>query len=460
MNKFLPLLATALLAPLSAFADVPESVIQDAFARIDPAVGLVSFSLEITNGASGERSKQDRNALGLVVSPGGLVLTHGHMSLENSDPFNVTVTLGEGPSEKRYDAEVLPKPQDVNVVLLQLKSDTPLNLPHVKFSKESSLDLGASVVLFGMLSESLDFETCIQERRVGAVLDKPRTTYALDDGVRFAFVGGPVIDAQGRIAGVVGFDLSTQEGGDIYVRSGHPLVYQTSLLQPYIDAPPLQKQPETTANDAWLGVFTQPLTEDYAAYWNLPLDGGLIVSTVVPGSPAGRAGLQPGDIITEFAGTPISAKLDRDVLGFTKLVRDAGAGKTVEVKFLRGGQPQAVSLLLETRPRTSQDAEEYEDKTLGMTLRELTADVKIQLNLADDVQGIIVRSVESGSAAQLAKIRPGVILLAFGDTPVRNLEEYRKMMEALSKEKPAEITVFARAGAITGFFRLQPRWEE
>jgi serine protease Do len=292
------------------------------------------------------------------------------------------------------------------------------------------------------------------------VLDKPRTTYALDDGVRFAFVGGPVIDAQGRIAGVVGFDLSTQEGGDIYVRSGHPLVYQTSLLQPYIDAPPLQKQPETTANDAWLGVFTQPLTEDYAAYWNLPLDGGLIVSTVVPGSPAGRAGLQPGDIITEFAGTPISAKLDRDVLGFTKLVRDAGAGKTVEVKFLRGGQPQAVSLLLETRPRTSQDAEEYEDKTLGMTLRELTADVKIQLNLADDVQGIIVRSVESGSAAQLAKIRPGVILLAFGDTPVRNLEEYRKMMEALSKEKPAEITVFARAGAITGFFRLQPRWEE
>ena len=119
-----------------------------------------------------------------------------------------------------------------------------------------------------------------------------------------------------------------------------------------------------------------------------------------------------------------------------------------------------MSLLLETRPRTSQDAEEYEDKTLGMTLRELTADVKIQLNLADDVQGIIVRSVESGSAAQLAKIRPGVILLAFGDTPVRNLEEYRKMMEALSKEKPAEITVFARAGAITGFFRLQPRWEE
>lgn len=458
MNKVFPLLL-ALLAPLAAFADVPEAVIREAYNKIDPAIGLVEFSVEMTNPNSGERSKQDRNALGLVVSRTGLVLTHGHMSLDDSVPFNITVTLGEGATEKRYEAEALPKPEDVNVVFLQLKSDTPLDLPYVRFSQDASLQLGASVVMYGVLAESLDFETCIQERRIGAVLDKPRTTYCLDDAIRFAFVGAPVIDAQGRIAGVVGFDLSTQEGGDIYVRSGHPLIFQSSLLQKYIDNP-LAEKPKDSAGDAWLGVFTQPLTDDFAKYWKLSIDGGLIVSTVVPTSPAGVAGLKSGDIITEFNGTPIRAKMDRDVLGFTKLVRDTGPGKAVEVKFLRDGQPQSVTLTLEVRPRTAQDAAVFEDKTLGLTVRELTADVRIQLNLADDVAGVIVRSVESGSAAQLAKIRPGVILLAFGDRPVRSLEEYQKVMDDIRKEKPAEITVFARAGAVTGFFRVQPRWDE
>lgn len=456
MNKATLLLALAAIAS-SALAEVPAPVVRAAFEKIDPAIALVEFSVEITNPATGERNKQDRNALGLVVSPAGLVMTHGHMKIDNADPFNVTVTLGEGENEKEYEAEVLPKPEDVNIVLLRLVSDAPLNLPYVRFTR-APLGLGDHVVSFGMLAEPLDYTTAMQQRRVGAVLDSPRTTYALDEAVRFGFVGGPVINEQGQVVGVIGFDLSEQEGGDLYIRSGHPLIYQTELFQKYIDNPPVEKAVETP-NDAWLGVFTQPLTEDFARYWDLPLDGGLIVSTVVPGSPAAVAGLQPGDIITQFNGTPIRAKTDRDVLGFTKLVRETGAGATVNIDIVREKQPQSVALTLGTRPRTAQDAPEYEDKLLGITVRELTADVRIQLNLGEDVQGVIVRRVESGSPAQAAKIRPGVILLAFDNAPVGNLEAYKQVTEQIRRARPSEITVFARAGAVTGFFRVQPRWE-
>src|SRR5690606_10217028 len=145
----------------------------------------------------------------------------------------------------------------------------------------------------------------------------------------FGYVGGPVINSAGNIVGVVGFDLSTNEGGDLYTRSGHPLVYQTALFKHYINNPPSKEALDAQETDAFLGVFSQPLTDDLATYWKLPQEGGVVVSTVIDGSPAAEAGLLPGDVIVMFNEVPVRAKLDREIPGFTKIVRDAGIGKAV-----------------------------------------------------------------------------------------------------------------------------------
>ncbi len=436
-----------------------QNQLESIYDRVTPAMGLLKYSSEVTNASNGETSKRDRTALALVVSADGLVMTHGHMKLEGSDPFNITVTLGQGDGEKEYDAVLLKKPDDVNVVFLRLQSDKPLNLPFVTFSPGTSLGLGEPVSLFGLLGETLDYNQGLQVAYVGSVLKKPRMTYCLDGSVRFGFVNGPVVDTSGRLVGVVGFDLSTAEGGDLYVRSGHPLVYQTELFAKYIKNPPSETAIDMGEDHAWLGVFTQPLTDDFAAYWSLKPTGGLIVSTVVPGSPAATMGLRQGDIITQFDGTPVVAKQDRDVMGFTKLVREAGAGKETSMRILRDGAPLELTVKLGVRPRSSQDADEYEDETFGLTVRELTRDVRIRLNLSEDVNGVIVRSVKSGSTAQLGRMQPGVIIMGLGDTPVRNLEEFKSAIALLREAKPAEVAVFARLGSETGFFRLEPVWE-
>ena len=170
-------------------------------------------------------------------------------------------------------------------------------------------------------------------------------------------------------------------------------------------------------------------------------------------------GLRQGDIIVRFDGTPVVAKLDRDVVGFTKLVREAGAGKETPMRILRDGEIVDLTVTLGTRPRSAQDAEEVEEEILGLTVRELTRDVRIRLNLSEDVQGVIVRSVTSGSTAQVGRMRPGVIIMGLGDYPVRSLQEFEEAMEKLREMKPAEIAVFARLGSETGFFRLEPNWE-
>lgn len=437
---------------------LPQAQLEEAFERYTPAIAMLKYSSEITNPNTGETVRRDNNALALIVSPDGLMMAPGHIVLEESRPFNLVVMVGQESTERQYDAVLLQKPDDVNIAFLRIKSDTPLNLPYVRFSREHNLSLGAPVAAFGMLGETLDFSKALVTGRIGAVLTEPRTTYCLSENVRFGYVSGPVVDNQGRAVGVIGLDLSRQEGGDLYTRSGHPLIYQTDLFQKYIESPPGESTETSAEDEAFLGVFTQPLTDDFAAYWGLAPEGGLIVSTVMTASPAATAGLQPGDVITRFGDTPIRAKLDRDVLGFTKLVRDTGPNQTVTIQFLREGEARTVEATLGTRPVSARDAQEFEDTVFGLTVREITADLRIMLNLSDDVQGVIVRRVRSGSVAQLGKMRPGVIVMAFGDYPVSNLEDFKEAVAKVEEQKPKEVAVFARVGAATGFFRLEPRW--
>lgn len=453
------LVAVLSVLPAVASDGFDTALLESTYSQLTPAMGVVRYSSEVTNANTGESSKRENNALALVVTPQGLLMTFGHVKVEDSVPFNISVTLGQGDSEKDYEATLLGKPADVNVAFLQLKSDQPLNLPCIKFSPGNSLGLAEPVAVFGLLGDTLDFARGLHVGRISSVVDKPRTTYCLDEAVRFGFVGGPVVDTQGRVVGVVGFDLSAAEGGELYIRSGHPLVYQTELFAKYIQTPPNGSAVPEGAGDAWLGVFTQPLTDDFATYWKIDPKGGLIVSTVVPGSPAHTAGLQEGDVIVSFNGSPIRAKQDRDVMGFTQLVREAGAGKAAPVRVLRKGQPVDLTVTLGERPRNSGDAEEYTDDVFGLTVRELTRDVRIRLNLSEDVQGVIVRTVKSGSTAQVGKMQPGVIVMAIGEVPVRNLEEYKAAIAKAQELKPTEVAVFARLGSETGFFRLEPVWK-
>lgn len=447
-------------APLPAPDGLSQDVIREAHDRISPAICLLSYTSESTNTNTGEVARRERDALGLILSSDGLVMTHGHMLLDNRKPSDIKVTIGQGDDQVEYDAVLLRKPDDINACFLKIETEEDVDFPTIEFAEKPSLALGEPIFIFGVLGETFDYSHIIQTRRVGAVLDKPRTTYAIDQPVTFGFIGGPVVNALGQAIGVVGFDLSSGEGGDLYTRSGHPLVYQADLFGKYIDKPPTEEANDAAKDDAWLGIFTQPLTDDLAEYWALPSEGGIVVSTVLPGSPAQAAGILSGDVIVDFNGVPVTATQDKDVVAFTKLVRESPMGQELPLKLYREGQLEDFTLTLTTRPKSSRDADEFEDTIFGVTVRELTRDVRIMLNLSEDVQGVIVRSIKSGGSANLANIRPGFIIMGFGKHPIRNLDDFENAVSAVAQERPAEITVFCRVGAATAFFRIQPRWED
>ncbi len=444
------------LAAGRAYADsLPQSVIDAQYARISPALCIVSYASEITNERTGDTNKRQTRAMGVIVSPEGLVIGPGHMQLDYSKPLNVRISVGQGDAEKEYPAEVLTKPEDVNLCFMRIKPETPEKFPYVRFAPNARLSIGEPLMVLGLFGENLDFAHAAQFRSIGAILEKPRTTYCLDEPVPLGFVAGPVVNAQGEAVGVIGLDLSPQEGGELYTHGGHPLVYQTSLFQHYIEQPPGLQEEQT---NAWIGVFSQPLSDDLAEYWGLPKEGGVVVSTVVPDAPAAKAGIQRGDIIIEFNNTPIHSKLDRDIAGFTKLVRECQPGQEISIRLLRNETPMDVKATLTELPKSGKEAGEYEDSVFGFTVQELTRDLRIRLNLDEDLQGVIVFRVKSGSDAQLAGFRPGVIILRFGEHPIASIDDFKAAVEKVAADKPGEIPIFCRVGPRTGFFRLIPNW--
>lgn len=456
LGLFLTLVVASTIA--ADAATVPPDVVRRAYAAISPAVGLVEYTAEVINPSTGDVTRRGGNCLGLVVSRDGLVMAFGHLVLENSEPVNVRVRLGQGNGDEEvYPGEMLVKPEDVNVSFIRLQSDTPLNLPYVRFDA-SALRLDDPVAVVGVLGSPLDNVPGVQHRRISAILERPRTTYCLDERVAFGYVGGPVIDQDGRVVGVVGFDLSPEEGGELYVRSGHPLVYQAPLFTRYIQNPPHQDVDDEGEGDAWLGILSQPLTDDLAAYWNLPQNGGVVVSTVVPGSPAAEAGITVGDVVRRFNNHPLDIRLDREIRGFTKLVRETPVGVAVPVRVLREGASLDLQVTLRRQPKSRREAEEFESRPLGLTVREITTDMRLLLNLPDAVNGVIVRSIRSGSPSQLAGLRPGIIILNIGNYPITSLQDFQDAADALVESKPAEISVFGLSPSGRQFYRIEPRW--
>jgi S1-C subfamily serine protease len=205
---------------------------------------------------------------------------------------------------------------------------------------------------------------------------------------------------------------------------------------------------------AWLGAQTQDISADLAKLLDVsgPTRGGRVgqlVNEVAPGSPAQRAGIKPGDVLLRLreagkrqdalipaTGRLTSAPAANDAVeffrepanGLADALAELAPGTSARLTFARGGRERTVEVALAPQPPDMESAPKISDPGTGLSLKELTPDVRRLLRLKDDFQGLLIYDVARGSPARVAGLRPFGLLVECAGQSVSSLAAFQSLL--------------------------------
>jgi serine protease Do len=241
--------------------------------------------------------------------------------------------------------------------------------------------------------------------------------------------GGPLINGRGQAVGI-NAAIFSQSGGSVGIGFAIPVNQAKSVVTQLVASGKVTR--------GWLGVTIQPLTAELAKGFNVTEGTGALVAGVQDGSPAARAGVKAGDIITHYDGQKVATSAD-----LPKLVAATAVGRQVPVTVVREGKKVALNVTVAQMDEPGQpvvaQAEEAKGP-LGLTVETVTPSIAKELKLSEP-RGVIVRGVRSGSPAENAGIRAGDVITEVDRQAVADAAQMKRALEKHPKGAPVVVMV-------------------
>ncbi|ROZ72775.1 DegQ family serine endoprotease [Ramlibacter sp. WS9] len=374
---------------------------------------------------------------GFILSTDGFVMTNAHV-VEGAD--EVLVTL---PDRREFKARVVGAPDrrtDVAVIKIEATG-----LPAVKIGDVNRLKVGEWVMAigspFGLENSVTAGIVSAKGRETGDYLPFIQTDVAINPGNS----GGPLINMRGEVVGI---------NSQIYSRSGGFM--GISFAIPIDEAIRVAEQLRASGRvtRGRIGVQIDQVTKDVAESIGLGKPQGALVRSVESGSPADKAGVEAGDIVTKFDGKTIERATDlQRLVGNTK----PGTRSTMTV-FRRGGSKDIAVTVAEIEPekpvRRAADKDEKPKgspaaQSVGLSVSDMSAEQKKDLKLKG---GVKVEAVTD--AAARAGIHEGDIIVAIGNTEIASVKDFDAVIAKVDKTKP--IPVLLRRGELATYLLIRP----
>ncbi|MFQ5599991.1 MAG: PDZ domain-containing protein [Candidatus Krumholzibacteriia bacterium] len=395
--------------------------------------------------------------VGVVVSD-ALVLVNGSVVTSSStgaQPHGFHVHFDGG---HEIAADYVGRDEFANVAFLRLDGELPAGVKPLQFRRQPRVRVGDEVFVLGLLPENLDPMVRLASGRIVARVEKPKPFLVTDLAAEDA-LGGPVFNSAGDVIGV----LSEMGGAGPAFAAGfggaedgyYGLILDPATLRPLIESPPRKGK----SKRAWLGITLQALTPDMADYWGIEAHGGIIVNSVIPGSPAAGAGLQEGDLVVGMNGRPIPVREEDHVPIFVEQVGSAGVGTNLHLDVIRAGQPLEVTLVLVAAPKSRLDAEQYHSPEFELTVRELVFTDYRAFDLEPDFRGVLVSRIEEGGWSSVGGLQMGDIIQKVDDRVVESPDDVRQVLEEAVETEKRKLVFFVQRFGRTQFVTVQPNWD-
>lgn len=356
----------------------------------------------------------------------GYILTNNHV-VQGADEIQLKLANGES-----YEGRIVGRDQNTDVAVVQIKKDdfNRKGIAELSLGNSDSLDVGDFVVALGApfgLEASLSFGVVSAMQRGNLDITKLGNFIQTDAAINPGNSGGPLLDMEGLVIGV---------NTAIYSRSGAyngigfavPSNLVRNIAEQLINNGHIRR--------GYLGVFLQPIDDELQSGLNLPegVKGGALVARVQRGSPADKAGLEPGDVVSEVNGTPM--KMHSEIVNTIGLLKP---GTKVALTLYRDGSKKSVTVAVGEHP--DDEAEDGKpgkaqaaDKAMpfGMSLSGWSKQAAARYNL-ESTFGAIVTSVEPNDAADRAGIRSGDLILKVDNRKITSPEDFQKAAKGKSK---------------------------
>jgi serine protease Do len=366
--------------------------------------------------------KQRSLGSGFIIEKDGHIVTNNHV-VENADKIKVILK-----DQKEFDAEIVGRDEKTDLALIKINSGG--NLPVAKIGDSDALKVGQWVLAIGSpfgLEQTITAGIVSAKGRVigsGPYDDFIQTDASINPGNS----GGPLVNMNGE---VVGINTIIIAGGQ-----GIGFAIPINLGKGIVDQ--LKKHGDVTRG--WLGVTIQDVPAELAEYLGIKDGKGVLVSDVIEGDPADKAGIKPKDIITEINGEKVESS--RSLL---KIVAGIGVGDIAKIKVLRDGKEKIfnveIAKRMDEKIASAKNSMKGRSDEIGIRVTNITQEMARRFNITE-TEGVIVADVNPDGAAADAGIIQGDVIKEINRQPVKSVKDYAEILGKIKKGESIKLFIW------------------